>query len=251
MKEWYREFFDELYYETYRPREPEERNRKEAEFIARALELPKGAKILDIGCGYARHAVYLARMGYRVVGIDISDYLLEKAKERVKEFGVEVTLMKKDMRELDYREEFDGAYMFFTTFGYFSHEENQEVLMRVARALKPGGRFLVDITNKYKVIENFVRSGGQHRTWYKAGEYVVLEEMVFDIEKEEIISKRIFVKGDRVVASRAFTLKVYSYSELKTMLERAGLKPVKVFGDYEGKPFKINSPRLIIVAERR
>ncbi len=139
--EWFREFFDHAYYETYAPWQTEDVNRREAEFIARALELPPGSKLLDVGCGFARHAVHLAQMGYRVVCLDVSDYLLEKARERIKSFGVEdrVEIVKMDMRYMNFENEFDGAYIFFTTFGYFSDEENERVIENLARALKPRG----------------------------------------------------------------------------------------------------------------
>jgi cyclopropane fatty-acyl-phospholipid synthase-like methyltransferase len=104
LGEWFKIFFDRLYYETYRPFEDEERNKREAQFIVKALDLPPGSLLLDLGCGYGRHAVYLAKWDYRVVCYDLSDYLLEKARERVKEFGVEdrVMLVKGDMRRLSF-----------------------------------------------------------------------------------------------------------------------------------------------------
>jgi len=251
MEEWFRTFFDKLYYETYRPREPEERNEEEAKFIAKVLDLPRGSKVLDVGCGYARHAVYLARMGYRVVGVDLSDYLLEIARERIKRFNVEVELVKKDMRKLDYMEEFDGAYMFFTTFGYFTHEENQEVLRRIASVLKHRGRLLIDIGNKYQIIHRFVVRGDvESYTWWESGGYIILERRRFDMNEEMITAERIFIKDGALVGRRELMIRLYSYRELKFMLEKAGMKLIEAYGDYQSNAFKINSPRLIVVAQK-
>jgi len=79
LEQWFKEFFDKYYYETYVETEPEDRNIREGKFIISALNLPKGSSILDLCCGYARHAVYLAKWGYSVVGFDLSDYLLKRA----------------------------------------------------------------------------------------------------------------------------------------------------------------------------
>ncbi len=250
-KEWFRYFFDKLYYETYRPYEDEERNKKEAMFIARALELAPGSRLLDIGCGYARHAVYLARMGYRVTCVDISEYLLEKAQERAKEFGVNLEFLKVDMRHLDFSEEFDGAYIFFTTFGYFSDEENLKVLKRVSRALRPGGRLLIDIWNKFLIIHRFVCEGRTTRLqWWKSGGYLILEEQKFNLEDERLECLRIFIKDGVIVDKKFFSIRTYSYGELKKMINEVGMKVIKAYGNYEGDPFRINSRRLIVVAQK-
>ena len=249
-KDWYLTFFDELYYETYRPREGEDRNREEAEFIAEALDLPQGSRLLDIGCGYARHAVYLAAMGYRVVGVDVSDYLLRVAEERVREFGVEVELVRADMRELEYDGEFDGAYMFYTTFGYFDHEGNVEALRRAVRALRPGGRLLIDVVNKYRAVADLVRERGEARRWWSSGGYVVLESSVLDVEEDALVAVRTFIRGGSVVATRGFRLRLYSYCELKAMLLEAGARPLRAYGDYRRSPYTASSPRLVVVAER-
>lgn len=74
--EWFKEFFDELYAKTYMLLESEERNEKEASLISEMLQLSTGSKLLDLACGYGRHLVYLAKKGYQVVGVDLSETLL-------------------------------------------------------------------------------------------------------------------------------------------------------------------------------
>ena len=252
--EWFVGFFDELYYETYSVFETEERNEREASFIASALGLPKGARLLDLGCGYARHAVYLARWGYRVTCFDLSEYLLEKARERVERFqaGDRVELVRGDMRRLEYESECDGVYMFFTTFGDFSDEENLDVLRRVSRALRPGGVFLVDQSNPIAVMHSAYLHGGSMRVWYEAGDYLVLEEMVYDIDEGRVRTRRTFLKGDppQLVAEREFSLRLYMPWELRAALEAAGLRVERLYGSYRGGEYKPDSPRLIALARK-
>ena len=252
--EWFVGFFDELYYETYSVFESEERNEREARFIAGALGLPEGARLLDLGCGYARHAVYLARWGYRVTCFDLSEYLLERARERVESFqaGGRVELVRGDMRRLEYESEFDGAYMFFTTFGYFSDEENLDVLRRVSRALRPGGVFLVDQSNPVAAMHSAYLHGGSMRVWHEAGGYVVLEEIVYDIVEGRVRTRRAFLKGDppRLVAEREFSVRLYMPWELRAALEATGLRVERLYGSYRGEDYKPDSPRLIALARK-
>ena len=254
VDEWFETFFDRLYYETYRPFETEDRNEKEARFIVDALGLPHGSTVLDLGCGYARHAVYLAKWGFRVVCYDLSKFMLERARERVEEFGVagRVELVRGDMRRLEYDSYFDGAYIFFTAFGYFSDRENMLVLERVSRALKPGGTLLIDLLNPVRVMYEAHLYRGVKRVWSEAGDYVELEEAVFDVRRARInVRRKYYRRADGgLVDERSFTLRIYTYWELREMLEKAGMRLEKAYGSYKGDEYEPESPRLIVVTHK-
>ncbi|MCE4617169.1 MAG: methyltransferase domain-containing protein [Desulfurococcales archaeon] len=254
-REWFEEFFDDLYYDTYTLFESEERNEREARFIAEALDLPEGSRVLDLGCGYARHAVYLAKMGFEVVCFDLSDYMLSKARKRIEDFKVadRVIVVKGDMRRLDYTGEFDATYMFFTTFGYFSDEENREVIHRVSRALKPGGRLLIDLQNPVRLLSNIYLGRGEWKTWFEAGDYIVLEETIYDLREARIKSKRIFIdrRENCKVAERNLQIRTYMLWELEQLLVEASLETEKVYGDYKLGEYGPASPRMVVVAAKR
>ncbi len=260
--EWFREFFDWLYYEMYSSWQTEDMNRAEAEFVAKALELPLGSKLLDVGCGYARHAVYLARMGYRVVCLDISDYLLEKARERIKRFGVEdkVEIVKMDMRYMNFEEEFDAAYMLFTTFGFFSDEENERVVANLAKALKPGGKLLIDVFNPLIILHAAYHLGSSRsrestairRVWWEEGGYIVLVEQAMDILRARVVTKRLFLKRDTMeyVGSRTSVIRFYMPYELKNILEKHGFRVIRFYGSCKGDEYTPSSDRMIALAEK-
>ena len=246
-------FFNEVYYKTYRPNEPEERNRSEAEFIIDALELAPPAKVLDVGCGYARHAVYLAMAGFDVVCVDASEYLLGKAIERIREYGVEdrVEIIKGDIRWLNLPQEYDAAYMFFTAFGYFDDEGNLSVLRGMASSLKPGGRFLIDVWNPYRVVENMGRVGGSIKTWYESGGYTILEECVMEPEEPVFhLTRRYMDESSRLVEVKSINVRIYFPWEFREMFREVGLKLVKIYGDYRKNVFKFDSPRMVVIGIR-
>jgi SAM-dependent methyltransferase len=245
MAQWYREFFDDLYLRVYQPLEAPEQVRREVDFIVKALDLPAGAKVLDLCCGQGRHSLELARRGFQVVGVDLSEALLYAARKRAESEGLSVTFLHCDMREIDFADEFDAVINMFTSFGYLESEaEDEKVLGKVAQALKSGGKFLLDVVNRDRLVRDF-----QVREWHAADEgWLVLEERTFDHLSGRMETRWVCVARDGVRYERLSSVRLYTASELKTMLERAGLKVTNLFGDYDGSPYSWDSQRLIVVA---
>jgi SAM-dependent methyltransferase len=245
MAQWYREFFDDLYLRVYQPLEAPEQVRREVDFIVKALDLPAGAKVLDLCCGQGRHSLELARRGFQVVGVDLSEALLYAARKRAESEGLSVTFLQCDMREIDFADEFDAVINMFTSFGYLESEaEDEKVLGKVAQALKSGGKFLLDVVNRDRLVRDF-----QAREWHAADEgWLVLEERTFDHLSGRMETRWVCVARDGVRYERLSSVRLYTTSELRTMLERAGLKVTNLFGDYDGSPYSWDSQRLIVVA---
>lgn len=247
MAQWYRDFFDNLYLQVYQPFETPELVRQEVDFIIRALALPEGAKVLDLCCGQGRHSLELARRGFQVVGVDLSEALLYAARQRAEREGLTITFLQSDMREIDFTDEFDAVINMFTSFGYLENEaEDEKVLRKVTQALKQGGKFLLDVMNRDWLIRNFQPMGwrADNEGWF------VLEERTFDHLSGRMETRWIFVARDGVRYERLSSIRLYTASELRAMLERAGLQVTNLFGDYDGSPYTWDSQRLIIVATR-
>ena len=116
----------------------------------RLLALPPGASLVDLGCGRGRHSIPLSLKGYRITGVDLSDVMLNLARERAIRVRANVEWVREDMRTFVRPGAFDACLSLFTSFGYFCDEENQGVLMNVARSLKESGVFLLDLPERAK-----------------------------------------------------------------------------------------------------
>lgn len=223
---WWEEYFDEhfLLVEGIKPKEVNERS---ADFIEEVFKLPKGSLILDLGCGYGRIAIELAKRGYRVVGLDRSPKLLQMAKELAQQEGVEVEFVKADMREMGYQGEFDGVLSWDTSFGYFSDEENERVLKLIARALKQGGKLLLDLHHREAYIRKHLG-----KSWQRRGDYWILEDWTFDVYESRLNIKGFLIdpKAGRGV-EYLNSFREYTLPELKRILEDAGLKIQRIYGD--------------------
>ena len=238
---WFQDFFDEEYLKFDQHGETP----AEVDFIERILDLPSGSRLLDLCCGYGRHAIELARRGYRVTGYDLSPVMLARAQKNAKQAGVEVKWREGDMRALELEEGFDGIINMFTSFGYFEQEdENFRVLKAVGAALKPGGRFLIETVNRDFIVRHFLS-----RVWFRAGEMTVLEERAFDpISSRSLVDVTVIEDGREKRFQHS--VRVYSYTEMEMLLAASGLRTAEVFGDFDGSAYTWDEPRMIVLAEK-
>lgn len=241
---WYEQWFGEDYLTVYAHRDEEEA-RAQVDFAERVLNPPKGGRILDLCCGNGRHAVELSRRGYRVTGLDLSPVLLEAACERARDQKVEVEFVRCDMRQIPGEETFDAVVNFFTSFGYFDRdEENAAVLRGIARALVPEGGFLLDYLNRDYVVRHFVGRDEQEREGMR-----VIQERRIDPVESRVHKRLTLIKGDQQTVYSE-SVRMYVYPEMARMIADAGLRIERVYGNHEGDPLTIDSPRMILVGRR-
>jgi len=148
MKQWYETLFENFGYQ-YDFEDFTRGTSGECDFIEREVNYEKGIRILDIGCGTGRHCIELAKRYYRVTGIDISDSMLKRAKDKAAKQNLSIEFKKIDARNLPYVEEFDlimliceGAFPLMET-----DEMNYLILKNAANALKSNGRLIFTTLN--------------------------------------------------------------------------------------------------------
>lgn len=246
--DWPIAFFDDDYLRIYRPMFTDEANLREVDLIESALALSPGARVLDLACGIGRHAIGIAKRGYRVTGLDFNARYLEIAAEAARAAGLEAEWVSGDMRELAYDREFDAVYSYFTSFGYFSDVENERVLANLARALKPGGRFLIEMTNR-----DWILTHPRQRTWTQRDDGALLmEETSLDLRTSRVTTRQTLIEpaGGGARVQKEYDLRVYTCAELVAMFARHGLEVREVWGGAEREPYSTESRRLILLATR-
>lgn len=148
MKQWY-----ETLFENYGLKYDNESFTKgtvgECDFIENEINFNKQTRILDIACGTGRHSIELTKRGYNLTGIDLSDSLLKRAKEKAFEQNLKIDFQKQDARELSFSNEFDLAIMLCE--GAFplmeTDEMNFQILQNAAKALKSNGKLIFTTLN--------------------------------------------------------------------------------------------------------
>lgn len=240
-KEWFGEWFDSPYYHILYKHRDHEEARNFIDNLVNYFHFEKDDLIQDIACGKGRHAIYLNRRGFHVIGLDLSAQNMSFARrfenERLK-FYVH------DMRFPWTKHQFDYTLNLFTSFGYFETPgENQQSINAIAQSLKKGGKLLIDFLNPYTVINNLVPD-----------EIKQVNGIDFRIRK--------YLEGEYIVKDIAFEDKGKTYhfqEKVKTIrrvrfleyFKKANLQVVDLFGDYNLGPYIAEkSERMIFVLRK-
>ncbi len=234
---WYQEWFGEEYLDLYSYRDEEEA-RHHIQFFQEHIG-PVTGPVLDLACGSGRHLQELSSAHYEAVGCDLSHVLLRTASE-----GPSLTrLVRADMRKLPFANESFGALVnFFTSFGYFEHEDdNADVVAEMCRVLRPRSPFLFDYLNVHRELRGLVQ---REERACESG--VVRIERWFDAASRTF-NKRITLGPKRFLER----VRGYDLEEITAMFTGGGLAIRHLFGDFDGSPFTSESPRMIIIGVRR
>jgi SAM-dependent methyltransferase len=237
------EAFDEDYLYFYSDFLTPERTAAEVEVVWKLLELEPGLELLDLACGHGRIANSLAERGARVTGLDATALFLDLARRDAAERGVEVEYVEGDMRSLPWPERFDRVLCWFTSYGYFSDEENRQVLREVHRALRPGGLFAVEMNHKENLLGRWEPESVTER-----GEDRMIDRRGFDAQTSRSRDQRTIVRGG-TERSFTFSVRMFSAAELKDWFRAAGFREPYAYGE-DGEPLTLEHRRMTIVGSK-
>jgi ubiquinone/menaquinone biosynthesis C-methylase UbiE len=236
-------FFSDFYLRAYADDSRQDEARAQALAAARLAACPEGGELLDVPCGFGRHAIPLAAAGFRVTGVDKSPSLLAEAARRA---GDEPwpRLVEADYRSLPFPDaSFDAAVNLFTSLGFLGDEEDTNVLAEIRRVLRPGARLIIELMHRDLLVKVL-----RDNDWQMLGEgRLMLEQHTFDAVAGVAQTTQTLIDPGGERESRSFSVRVYSATELLAMVDRAGFADAKAYGDLDGGPFSI-STRLVVAA---
>ena len=239
--------FGELYRKFHEVRQSGERTKREVDGLVAALGLSEGQRTLDLACGWGVHLAELARRGYGpLVGVDAQANYLQVTARRIAPFDVE--LVEMDARALTFSAEFDVIYCLYNTLFAWDDNVHLAILRSVATALKPGGRFLFDTTNRERVAKS-----GTSQSWQRPATDLpwLLRESRFDVHTgdQHLTEHYIFPGSDKAVQTYTFKRRHYTIKELISLFQDAGLRVTGRFGSLGRSPYTVESPRTVLIAE--
>jgi len=245
VSEWFEEFFDESCADAFLDALPAQVNDAHARLAADLLGIGRGSRVLDVPCGTGRLALPLARMGMAVTGVDLMPLYLERAAARAKQEELAVRLVCRDMRRVEFHEEFDATINWGDSIGYFDDAETLGFCRRVLAALRPGGGFLIECTN---------------RAWLRRAKLSDAEVVTrglrirqsgrYDPAARRFLASWTYTRGEQAT-TRHLSMRVYGRGELLAVLRAAGFRGVTFSQSYPVPgPAARDSQRLIAVARR-
>lgn len=251
MAKWYEELFKD-YAKMYDKEEFTKGTIQEVDFIESEIGYDKSKKILDIGCGTGRHAIELAKRGYEVTGIDLSESQLKRAELKAKKENVSVNFQIADARELNFKKEFDPVIMLCE--GAFplmeTDEMNFSILKNAANALKNHGKFIFSTLNAlfplYHSVKDFINNNISEG---KSGENT-FDLMTFrDYSTFEGIDD--CGRKKRLICNERY----YTPSEITWLLKMLDYSKIDIYGCETGafsreKPLTTEDFEMLVVAEK-
>ena len=216
-----------------------------AEAVCKIAELSAGSSILDACCGPGRVSVEFALLGLKVTGVDIMQSFLDAAKETADDEGVPLELIRADMRTYESAKKFDAACNLYTSFGYCSSvEEDLKIIKSIAKCVKPGGCFVMELLSREVAVRNFIEG-----EWFERAGKTVLTEFTVEGAWEGLRSRWILIDnktGKRI--EHCFVQRLYSAPELRNLVLGCGFESVEIFGGFDLSKYDQNAKTMVLVA---
>lgn len=218
----------------------------EVDFLEKALAPPRGACLLDLPCGSARHSVELARRGYRMTGIDLSADFLRLARAHAAEAQVELDLRHGDMHSPNLAaDSLDGAFCFGNSFPYLDRPGVVSFLAALGKAIRPGGRLVIDTGCAAESILPTLLP----QRWHRFDDIIVMSKATYVAADSRLDIDYTFIQGSNI-ETRPSSSYVFTVAEITRMLVGAGFKVVSLAGGFAGERYELGSPRLVLTAQR-
>ncbi|MBN1937287.1 MAG: class I SAM-dependent methyltransferase [Anaerolineae bacterium] len=213
-----------------------EQTAREVDFVQAALELAGRVRILDLACGYGRHALELARRGHTVVGVDITAVYIAEAQRRAQADGLaNVEFICADVRDVTFSNQFDAVLnMADGAIGYLEDDaENLKIFDLVSAALKPGGKHLMGVCSGDYAIKHFPR-----RHWEAGTQSLSLADFAWDSQTSRMLYAGHTFKYGEVLTQPEETgfptsTRLYTREELREIFHCRGMVIRQAYGDYD------------------
>jgi len=222
-----------------------ERTAGEIDFILSILSVKPGARFLDIGCGFGRHSLELARRGFNVLGIDPSAAMIDAAQERAAGENRIPVFRQERGQGLRLHNEFDAAICLFTTLGQVEdHKDNLPLLHNAYQALLPGGNFILEIPQRGWAVSNL-----KTRQRFGEGETFTQVARSFDASQNLVIEEFTLVSPGE---QRTYTLqyRLFNQAQITQLLDQAGFVGIVCYAGYADMPLDSHSPTMVISAQK-
>jgi SAM-dependent methyltransferase len=222
-----------------------QRTSGEIDFILSILPLDPGSRLLDIGCGFGRHSIELARRGFDVLGIDPSAAMIAAARERAAAQAVQPEFRRLAGQDLQLQDEFAAAICLFTTLGQVTgQEDNRELLPRAFHALQPGGHLVLEIPQPAWTLDNL-----QPAETLGEGETHTRVRRSFDPARD-LVSEQFTVVSPAGQRTYLLRYRLFNRAQVSQLLAQAGFAGLAFYGGYAPVPLDDRCPGMVIRAQK-
>jgi 2-polyprenyl-3-methyl-5-hydroxy-6-metoxy-1,4-benzoquinol methylase len=239
-------FFDGYYKDIWKTIIPAELTVKEVDFMLPYFQLQPGSKVLDLMCGYGRHALALAEKGIAVTAVDNLDEYVAEVKKIAKEKSLSVNAIKANAATYIPEGIFELAICMGNSLNFFPANELKTILKNTASHLQPGGHLLI---NSWSIAEIAFKDFSSN-SWSEINGIKFLSASRFLFKPTRFETTGTMIAADGSMETKTGIDYIYSIAELEMYLHEAGMQLKEVFSIPGRKKFTLGEPRAYIVAER-
>ena len=239
-------YFDGYYKDIWRAIIPEELTAKEVDFMLSYFGLQSGNKILDLMCGYGRHAIAFAKKGMEVTAVDnLGDYTNEIKQVSGRE-NLSIKVEQTSVIDYDPKEMFDLVICMGNSLNFFNAADTRLLFNKISLHLKKGGHLLI---NSWSIAEIAIKNF-QQKSWSEMGGKKFLVDCFYLFHPTRIETKHVIITPDGQSEAKNAVDYIYSVNEMENMLKEAGLMLKEVYSIPGKKKFSLGEPRAYFIAEK-
>jgi 2-polyprenyl-3-methyl-5-hydroxy-6-metoxy-1,4-benzoquinol methylase len=248
-KEWFATWFDSPYYhQLYNHRDEAEAENFVThllDYLTTTHRLAPKSKLLDLACGKGRHSITMAKLGFDVLGVDLSPQSISCALHHSCASKT-LAFDTHDMREVYPNKTFDAVFNLFTSFGYFESEaDNEKMLKSIYKMLATNGLLVIDFFNAEKVVKNLV----EHEVIERSTENYRINRSVTITHVHKSI--RVEPKNGAAPADFREQVQLFYLEDFERLLTQANFNILATFGNFDLISFDSKTAdRLIIIAQK-
>lgn len=239
-------FFDGLYKDIWKSIIPEELTTREIEFMISYFGLNTGSKVLDLMCGYGRHAIALARKGITVTAIDNLEAYTNEIKEVVATEKLPITAIQRGVLDFQCSDKFDLAVCMGNSINFFDADDTVAIFSKISSCLNPGGHLLI---NSWSIAE-IVFKNFKGNSWSIVGDKKFLSESRLLFSPARTETESIIIAADGSTETKKGIDYIYSLNEMESMLKTAGLSLLEAYSIPGKKKFTLGEPRTYLIAKK-
>jgi cyclopropane fatty-acyl-phospholipid synthase-like methyltransferase len=245
---WYEDFFQGINCEIWEKAIPTDVTKQEVDFLLSELNMQKGQHILDIPCGFGRHAIELSKRGFNVTGIDISETFIKGLTEKIISEKLNIKAIKADILAIQLNETFSGAVCLGNSFGYFNIDRMKLFVEKVSSNLETGSKFIINSGMiAESILPNFLNYSKNKS--YNVGNITMEVTNIYNVEDSYMISNLLYTKEDKT-EEHSFKHYVFTLGEVKRLLKLYGLRTIATYSSTSKEEYNLGDPQVYIVAKK-
>ena len=243
---WYENFFSGINCEMWERAIPEDLSSGETEYLIDVMGVQKEAEILDVPSGFGRLAIPLAKKGFQVTCIDISEQFMDGLERKIEAEKLSIRTIRGNILTLDIRGPFDGAICMGNSFGYFDFAGMNGFVAKISACLKPGARFVI---NSGMIAESILTHLPPEKT-YVLGDLTMQINNEYIVEDSCLVPRLTYTKNGNSEVHH-FKHYVYTIAEIKRLLAAHGLEVVAMHNGFQKELYAVGDPQVFLVCEKK